>query len=310
MLDALPAIASRGLRGEFGQYEGLLLDQSAHDALASRFDSSHLWSPSQLEEYATCPFRFFANELIRLEPLDDLTVASDARRRGSILHQVLAKVHEQLDLQDAADEQDQPLATTLTERFRELLAAEIAARPLGGLQESLREIERREIDAWAPLYAQQECDYRQRWNDLMQPPAPKYFELHFGPEVHEGSGQQQRKGSTPVPFELDLGQEQIRITGQIDRIDVGRIGGLTVLNIIDYKSAKRRPGTSAEVARGVNSSCRCTPLLLSNCSLPTRMRRCWRPDIGASEIRVSKRGRCNSDRSQAKAWRKLPSGRI
>ncbi len=248
MLDGIECIAARADREHYSPYEGLLLNRPARQALGRRFGTEHLWSPSQLESYATCPFRFFNEQLLSLEPLAELTLRNDARRRGSLLHQVLASVHqqisEQLDSLDADQRQ-----SVLTEQFRKTLDAEIAANPLRGLEQALREIERREIEAWAPDYAQQECDYRVRWDSLDEPLRPKFLEVRFGPQVL-GQQQAENEASTALPFELDLGNEQIRITGQIDRIDVGRVGNVTVFNIIDYKSGKEVRFSSDKVRAG------------------------------------------------------------
>ena len=238
VLDAIGCVASRAHRDEFGEYEGVLLSDAAQAALARRFDANHLWSPSQLEGYATCPFRFFAEQLLSLEPLGDLTLASDAGRRGSLLHQVLATVHQELTAQPAKSPEDQSWQADLAERFRRVLDAEVAATPLGGLEQSLREIERRQIESWAPQYAHQEVDYRNRWRDLDEPPRAAYFEVRFGPKVQQSATYPEQEVSTPMPFELDLGEQQIQITGQIDRIDVGRVGEVTVFNVIDYKSGR------------------------------------------------------------------------
>lgn len=237
--DAILSIASRARRDQFGAYEGLLETGAAQDALARRFNADHLWSPSQLEGYATCPFRFFAENLLALEPLDDLMVAGDAGRRGSLLHYVLATVHAQLLEHAAESPEDQAWQEDLAERFRRALDAHVAATPLGGLEQSLREIQRRQITAWASDYARQESEYRARWQDLDEPPRPAYFEVRFGPEVKTGESSARQDASTPLAFELDLGEEKIHITGQIDRIDVGRVGGATVLNVIDYKSGRQ-----------------------------------------------------------------------
>ncbi|HEX5472573.1 MAG TPA: PD-(D/E)XK nuclease family protein, partial [Lacipirellulaceae bacterium] len=45
--------------------------------------------------------------------------------------------------------------------------------------------------------------------------------------------------STTKPFILELDGERIHVTGQIDRIDVGKRGDKTVFNVIDYKSGRR-----------------------------------------------------------------------
>jgi len=238
ILGAVGSVISRANRNEFGEYEGLMLGEEAREALAIRFGGSHLWSPSQLEGYAACPFRFFAEQLLSLEPLGELTLASDAGRRGSLLHQVLAKVHQELSTQAARSPDDDSWQADLAERFLKALDAEVAATPLGGLEQSLREIERRQIAAWSTQYAQQESDYQDRWRDLDEPLRAEHFEVRFGPKVQSSANYPEQALSTPQPFELDLNTERIRITGQIDRIDIGRVGEVTVFNVIDYKSGR------------------------------------------------------------------------
>ncbi len=238
VVDGLECIAQRGDRDRFGEYEGLLESDAARTSLAKRFDAAHLWSSSQLESYATCPFRFFAEQLLSLKPLEELTLRSDAARRGSLAHQVLATIHLQLrDLKEPTKEPINEAEPELVKRFLHSLDEIVAARPLGGLAQALREIERREIAAWAPLYAEQEQQYRAQWDHLDQPLRPAYFEMRFGSEARSGEVTDGER-STPLPFELDLGDERICLTGQIDRIDLGRVGNVTVFNIIDYKTGQ------------------------------------------------------------------------
>jgi len=237
ILSGIECVAERGVRDSFGPYEGLILSETALAAFTQRFDAQHLWSSSQLEGYATCPFRFFSEHLLKLEPLSELALSNDARRRGSLLHQVLATIHQQLS-EVVAEPGKDLVAVDLVERFLTTLDATVGATPLRGIEQSLREIERREIEAWAPSYAEQEINYRRQWKHLDQPPTPACFEVRFGPDTRTSADEPSDPASTSVPFELDLGDEQICLTGQIDRIDIGRVGQVTVFNIIDYKSGK------------------------------------------------------------------------
>ena len=234
ILAGLRSISQRAEREGFGPYEGLLLNESVQSVLARRFDKDHLWSPSQLEGYATCPFRFYAEHLLHLQPVGELTLRSDAARRGSLLHQVLAAVHQQLSTSHQEGDADR----LLVDRLLQTLQAVVSANPLGGVEQALREIERREIAEWVPDYVGQEQDYRSQWGQWEQPPQPTYFEVRFGPKARTDLQEGADSTSTLVPFEIDLGSEKIRLIGQIDRIDIGRVGGVTVFNIIDYKSGK------------------------------------------------------------------------
>jgi ATP-dependent helicase/nuclease subunit B len=232
ILNGIGSIASRGERDVYGPFDGVLLSETARAAIAKRFSSDHLWSASQLETYANCPYQFFAGQLLRLEPLEGLALRTDYMRRGNLLHQILAAVHSQL-----AEPQTVLDNGALVERFTATLAEVLAKEPLRGLQEALRDIESREVLAWATQYAEQESAYRGRWRDFDVPLHPTYFEVRFGPKSR-GSETPNDAVSTEIPFTLDLGGEQIKLTGQIDRIDVGQIHGVTVFNIIDYKSGQ------------------------------------------------------------------------
>jgi ATP-dependent helicase/nuclease subunit B len=232
ILNGIGSVASRGDRELFSPFDGILLSEAAQATIAKRFDANHLWSASQLETYANCPYQFFGGQLLRLEPLEGLALRTDYMRRGNLLHQILAAIHSQIA------EPELPLDNaTLVERFSTTLMNILAAEPLGGLEGALREIESREVLAWATQYAEQEISYRGRWNNFDVPLRPTYFEVRFGPKAR-GSDTPNDAVSTQIPFTLDLGGELIKLTGQIDRIDVGQIHGVTVFNIIDYKSGQ------------------------------------------------------------------------
>ena len=84
---------------------------------------------------------------------------------------------------------------------------------------------------------------------------PQFFEVRFGPGSRKSTDEADATLSTDEPFVLNLGEgdsgpEIIRITGQIDRIDIGQFAGSTVFNIIDYKSGKPVKIQGAEVTAG------------------------------------------------------------
>ncbi|QEG35180.1 PD-(D/E)XK nuclease family protein [Bythopirellula goksoeyrii] len=233
ILHGVESVGLRSQRDMFGPYEGILASENVRVALSKQFNEEHLWSPSRLETYATCPFRFFAGTILRLEPLGEIALRSDHLRRGSLLHQVLAAVHQQHGKPPAAATEPE-----LISRFSSAMERIISENPLGGLNEALREIERREVLTWAPQYAKQEMQYQDKWKSFDQPLHPAHFEVRFGPLKYNGSDEYQDTLSQPVPFILDLENEQIQLTGQIDRIDMGQVHGVTVFTIIDYKSGQ------------------------------------------------------------------------
>ena len=91
-------------------------------------------------------------------------------------------------------------------------------------------------------------EIRRRIDSFDQPPQPAHFELRFG-RKHAGEGDED-SSSTDRAFPLDIGGETVNIAGRIDRIDVGRVGGQTVFNVIDYKSGRRPTLTTEKIESG------------------------------------------------------------
>jgi len=238
ILDGIEAVASRGDRRRFAGFEGVFSSDAVQAVLERRYGPEHLWSPSMLETYAVCPFRFFGEHVLKLTPVPELALESDLARRGSLLHDTLARLYGRLSAA-AAEGEAAPTPDAVAERFQETLDAIVAARPRRGLDAVLREIERRQIASWAKQFAQQHQDYAAAWQDLDAPPVPTYFEARFGPKNHRSESADDASLSTEKPFELAVGGETVKFTGQIDRIDVGRVGDTLVFNVIDYKTSAR-----------------------------------------------------------------------
>ncbi len=62
--------------------------------LAREFGDERLWSPTQLESYAKCPWAYFSSRLLRLEKLEDPEEEMDPATRGSVLHAALRRFYD------------------------------------------------------------------------------------------------------------------------------------------------------------------------------------------------------------------------
>ena len=58
--------ALRTNRDAFGPADGLLTSPAIRAQLARRFGQQHLWSPSQWENYASCPFQSLMGDVLHL----------------------------------------------------------------------------------------------------------------------------------------------------------------------------------------------------------------------------------------------------
>src|SRR5580704_15465798 len=70
-----------------GNVDPSLLTEEEKAAL--EYNKSRVWSVTQLELYAVCPFRFFARDVLGLGEEQEMEEGLDARDRGSALHEIL-----------------------------------------------------------------------------------------------------------------------------------------------------------------------------------------------------------------------------
>ncbi|MBN1852534.1 MAG: exodeoxyribonuclease V subunit gamma, partial [Pirellulales bacterium] len=252
VIDAsLQWIAERGQSDGFGPAEGVAAWSQTLEALSGEYGANHLWSPSQLEEYAYCPFRFFMERIVKLEPLEELTLDTDFLRRGLLAHMVWAEFHAQLkSQQDRLPLTAQYDRATFCEWFRTILSRHSAVNSSRGVDRALRELDRRQILDWATDYYRQHVEYDQLSEGLEAPFVPEFFEVRFGPAKGKDPGPEDPL-STDMPFELDLDDSTIRITGRVDRIDLGRAAEQVIFNIIDYKTSMAKAVTDEDLENGL-----------------------------------------------------------
>ena len=240
----LELIYLRQDRDRFGPAEGMLQSPETQSYLATQFHPQHVFAATELERYASCPFRFFLERILKVEPLDDLALEFDVRERGRVVHDVLATFHQQVNAR--LGRPGSPLELDETE-FDALLAAAIQKslppEPKNPVQAALREVDRRLVVEWLSQYRGQVERYDAQWKDFSASMVPELFEASFG-----------RSGapppSTDKPFEIVRKGQTIRITGRIDRIDTGTIAGQAAFNVLDYKSGGTIKLSADSVAAG------------------------------------------------------------
>jgi ATP-dependent helicase/DNAse subunit B len=245
----LRIVHERSRRESFGPAEGLLASPSAAARFGERFGRRHLWSPSQWETYAGCPYRFFLEHVLGLEPLGDLELETDYQRRGSRLHDVLAEFHRQWKAQAAertvSAEQE---AARFIEHLRNVVEMRLAS-PRAGIDAALAELDRRQILKWSERHFDHHTRYEALWSQLDARLEPAHFELRFGPS-RSGETDADDPHSRDDAFTLSIGGEPVRVTGRIDRIDVARVGERIVFNVIDYKSGRKASLKEEHIATG------------------------------------------------------------
>lgn len=202
ILDGIMAERQRLIpRGTFSEFEGITNRTELLPNLSE-------FSPTRLETYGDCPFKYFAGEILRLEfpeEPEDEVMGVDL---GSFYHRVLKSLFSSLagrmggkvDLTEVSD-------IELIDLLKECIEKEDLDKEFGWLSQTVRElIENRIIDKVLPQFVVAEAARIREWN---------------------------KRGFFPERFEKQIGFDigDIKISGQIDRIDIGDNRAL----VIDYK---------------------------------------------------------------------------
>ncbi len=176
------------------------------ESLSGRYGPEHIWSPSRLESYGTCPLGFYVTNALKLEAREPPKYGFDIRQLGTMLHVILEKAYRQTE--DRSD----PEAVLVT--LRKIAKEEFEKAPelYAFRPNALWKVEQEQFLAALEKSVLGLTELGQEWT------ATK-FEECFG-----------MKGK-PV-LEMDIGGEKIKLRGMIDRLDRNPAGELRV---IDYK---------------------------------------------------------------------------
>src|SRR4029453_16306290 len=76
---------------KFGPYDGQITDPHLLELLKQKFGPDFVHSASGLSVYGNCPYRFFAQRVLRLEPRGEAALDLQAIDAGKLLHDVLRR---------------------------------------------------------------------------------------------------------------------------------------------------------------------------------------------------------------------------
>lgn len=216
------------------RYNGRIESPALIDWLKVEFGDDRLWSPTQLEEFAKCPWAYFSKRTLRLEKLDDPDEDMDKATRGSILHLSLNRFY------DAAKSRLNKPVFLLPEDWswvEEMLNSALDA----ALEESswkwlghpvLRMAQRSELFRILRGFIEWEMDLHASMID------PKTKKRNAPKMVRTGADQHEVAFDNAV-FERD--GVKIRYRGSIDRVDVTvdeRAPDSRFIAAIDYKTTE------------------------------------------------------------------------
>jgi len=221
-LYAEPDLLAQGL-GTLHTLESPVTGLTPHDGLvgpvASHWDAlvQRGLSPTSLEQYAQCPFRYCAAHVLKLRPMEapDSVIELDARARGELCHALLRAVYERVAQDGRA------IAEILTDNIV-MMMKEVAPA------------------VFAAYEAQHEVGYPLLWT-LAQEELLWLVEQVLREDLRE----LRMSGYVPTLFEVEArgrfdstlpaSLQGLAIRGILDRVDVRSEHGRTVIRVVDYK---------------------------------------------------------------------------
>ncbi len=209
----------------FDEYDGLLarpdLRRMVRDGYAQRS-----FSATNFREYGSCAFRFFAHDVLGLEPKVNAALDLQALDTGNLVHGVLQRFFALHATTDFTDARRDLLVADL-----EACAAEVFAefeQRVPPLNPGVWSIERRTLGMQLERFLDAEIALQERLSEHRA--IERRVEVAFGVGRRDGDST-----SVDAPLELPGEGRTIRVVGRIDRIDRSEDGSLVAY---DYKTGK------------------------------------------------------------------------
>ena len=230
-LKSLPGRAVASLRARWARWhkpwkaaDGLIIEEIGSTALTPYLLPARAWSPSLLQQYARCPYRFALRGIHELHPAEQSMRIQrmDAATRGRIYHEIQFEVLRELaagDLLPITAATLEPALGHLDQVFQRVIEkaeADLAPAIPQIWQSGVQSI-RADLRGWLQQRAALEPDW-----------TPEYYELSFG--LKDPTGHDPRSQKHAV--ELSGG---FQLSGSIDLIERHRSG---ILRVVDHKTGK------------------------------------------------------------------------
>jgi RecB family exonuclease len=230
-LKSLPGRAVHSLRARWVRWhkpwkaaDGLFIEEIGSDTLKPYLLSARAWSPSVLQQYARCPYRFALRGIHGLRPVERPggIQRMDPATRGRMYHAI--QFHLLCDLAEAQELPVTPenLAAALCRL--DAVLHRVATQEEAALAPAIPQIWRsevRSIRADLRGWLQQKAALEPDWT-------PEYYELSFGPNPPVRHDPHSRNEAVTVNAGFQL-------QGSVDLVERHRSG---ILRVVDHKTGK------------------------------------------------------------------------
>ena len=202
----------------WGPYDGEITDPDLLRLLHEKFGPEFIHSASGLSVYGNCPYRFFAQRVLRFEPRGEAALDLQAIDAGKLLHDVLRRFFER-HRREALHRLDQKKLQTELAAIADSVFDE-HERVVPPLNKQIWKIDReiRKILLDQVLLYELEVQREAEGQQVL----PSYFEVAFGGTRSAAKDPDSTEEPLELARETFVGEEKIKISGQIDRVDVAR----------------------------------------------------------------------------------------
>jgi ATP-dependent helicase/DNAse subunit B len=219
-------------RATLSPWNGQIVEPALVARLTAQFGDDYLWSPTQLESYAKCPWAYFSSKLLRVEERKDPEDEMDPKTYGSVVHDALRRFYDGEYTRRGGPvllraEDEGEAIPRLHAALEEALEATGETAWLG--HPSLAPAKRANMIRTLTRYLAFEIEYNEK---LFKNNTKNGYILRTGVETHELSFRE---------VVLERGGIQFRFRGTIDRVEVGideRVESSRYVAAVDYKSSK------------------------------------------------------------------------
>ncbi len=207
-------------------YSGYIGNETNVAELLSQISQKE-FSASQLETFAKCPFKYFSERILKLEPIKEPTDEAEPIELGNVLHSILYDfyskvISEKIPLNKVGTKEFLKLKKILFGIANEKIQKLNLNSPVAFFEkEKILGIDNKEENSILYKFLLKETN-----NDTDY--IPSFFEFSFGKFQNE---------KTESISSLKIGEMKLR--GKIDRIDIDECNNS--YNIVDYKLSGRKP---------------------------------------------------------------------
>lgn len=240
------AIEEERATGLPSRYHGRLMDPAIHAILRQRFSPEFGWSVSLLNDYAVCPYKFFASRILRIQAVEEAEDGIAANERGIFLHDLAQRLLLPLTrAEQVGTAQAEAVLASYETIFAETVhaweAADTSPMVTSPFWPAEKERLKREVRLWLEREVNRLVQSRMR---------PAHLEWSFGSQLRADDPQTPDSASTEQMVTLSVGDEPMRFRGRIDRIDVTE--DRTKFAIFDYKTSLTRYKGMQNLEEGTN----------------------------------------------------------